>query len=194
MPRAIQDWNSPPHGAGKLTGSDPKSSQQLAESITQLYEEHHAAFFRYLVVSGSTPTEADDLIQEAFLRLFRQLGNPEQVDNPRSWLLRVMQNLRIDSVRRRKRECELDRPEFEYLAQQLCSQEADAESRMIAQERDARVKTALRGLSPRQCEYLMLRAEGLKLREIAEVFRVKVQTVSESCAKAMLELGRVGNE
>jgi DNA-directed RNA polymerase specialized sigma24 family protein len=36
--------------------------------------------------------------------------------------------------------------------------------------------------------------EGLKLREIAEMFGVTVQTVSESCAKAMLKFGNVSDE
>jgi RNA polymerase sigma factor (sigma-70 family) len=65
---------------------------------------------------------------------------------------------------------------------------------MIAREQRARLKQAIRKLAPRQYQYLLLRAEGLKLREIADMFRVSVQTVSESCAKAMLELGRLGHE
>jgi DNA-directed RNA polymerase specialized sigma24 family protein len=44
---------------------------------------------RHLILSGSSAPEAEDLIQEGFLRLFRHLGSGQKVDNPRSWLLRV---------------------------------------------------------------------------------------------------------
>jgi DNA-binding CsgD family transcriptional regulator len=52
----------------------------------------------------------------------------------------------------------------------------------------------LAGLTQRQFEYLLLRAEGLKLGEIAQMFEVTVQTVAESCARAIERLGRVTHE
>ena len=54
----------------RLTGSDPRMNEQLAGYVTGLYEEHYAGLFRHLILSGSTAAEADDLIQEGFLRLF----------------------------------------------------------------------------------------------------------------------------
>jgi len=167
---------------------------KLADYVSELYEEHYRGLFRHLILSGSTSAEADDLIQEGFLRLFRHLGSGHEVDNPRSWLIRVLHNLRIDEIRKYKREFTLEQPEFEYLAAQLCAQGPDAEAQMIANEQRARARKAFSKLAPRQYQYLLLRAEGLKLREIAEMFRVTVQTVSESCAKAMLELGRISDE
>jgi RNA polymerase sigma-70 factor (ECF subfamily) len=168
--------------------------EQLAAYVSGLYEEHHSNLLRHLILSGSTEAEAEDLIQEGFLRLFRHLGSGQQVDNPRSWLLRVLHNLRIDEFRKHKREFALDRPEFECMVAQLRTKGPDAEAQVIALEQQARVQKAIGKLAPRQYQYLLLRAEGLKLREIAEMFRVTVQTVSESCAKAMLELGRLGDE
>jgi RNA polymerase sigma-70 factor (ECF subfamily) len=168
--------------------------ERLADYVSALYEAHHGSLFRHLILSGSTAPEAEDLIQEGYLRLFGHLGSGHQVDNPRSWLLRVLHNLRIDEFRKHKREFALDRPEFECMASQLRTKGPDAEAQVIEQERLARVQKAIGKLAPRQYQYLLLRAEGLKLREIAQIFQVTVQTVSESCAKAMLELGRLGDE
>lgn len=168
--------------------------EHIARHLGRLYEEHHGGLYRHLVLSGSTSTEAEDLIQEGFLRLFRYLSAGNQVDKPYSWLISVVHNLRIDELRKRKREFELDRPEFEGLVQQLRTSLPDAETQVIQRERHARVRKAVEKLAPRQYQYLLLRAEGLKLREIAEMFHVTVQTVSESCAKAMLELGSVADE
>jgi RNA polymerase sigma factor (sigma-70 family) len=105
-----------------------------------------------------------------------------------------MHNLRIDELRKRKRELTLDQLEFTSLIEQLHTEGPDAEAQIIAHEKQVRMQQAISKLAPRQYQYLLLRAEGLKLREIAEMFRVTVQTVSESCAKAMLELGRLGDE
>jgi len=105
-----------------------------------------------------------------------------------------MHNLRIDEVRRHKREFALDCPAFEFLVETLQSEAPDAEAQAIEREHLARVQSAIGKLAPRQYQYLLLRAEGFKLREIASMFRVTVQTVSESCAKAMLELGRLTDE
>lgn len=168
--------------------------EQLAGYVSRLYEELYDGIFRHLILSGSTAPEADDLIQEGFLRLFSHLGSGNQVDKPRSWLLRVTHNLRIDEIRKRKREFTMDQPEFTSLVEQMCTKDPDAEEQIIEREHLARIQKAIGKLAPRQYEYLLLRAEGLKLREIAEIFRVTVQTVSESCAKAMLELGRLGDE
>ena len=146
------------------------------------------------MLSGSSASEADDLIQEGFLRLFRYLAGGHNVENPKSWLMRVLHNIRIDEVRKHKREFALEQPEFEYLIGHLRTVGPDAEAQMIANQELERVQKAIGKLAPRQYQYLLLRAEGLKLREIAEMFRVTVQTVSESCAKAMQELGRLADE
>ena len=74
--------------------------EQLAAYVSGLYEEHYSRLSRHLMLSGSTAAEADDLIQEGFLRLFRHLGSGRQVENPQGWLLRVMHNLRIDEIRK----------------------------------------------------------------------------------------------
>ena len=57
--------------------------EQLAAYVSGLYEEHYGGLFRHLILSGSTGAEADDLIQEGFLRLFRHLGSGREVNNPR---------------------------------------------------------------------------------------------------------------
>lgn len=192
--RAAPGWNNHPTAAIRLTGSNPRMDEQLADYVSKLYEEHYHSLFRHMILSGSTAPEADDLIQEGFLRLFRHLGSGQQVEKPLSWLLRVLHNLRIDEIRKRKRELVLDRSEFEGMVEQLCTKDPDAEAQIIAQEQQVRIKDAIGKLAPRQYQYLLLRADGMKLREIAAMFRVTVQTVSESCAKAMLELGRLSDE
>jgi DNA-directed RNA polymerase specialized sigma24 family protein len=76
--------------------------QDAAELVKQLHEEHYEAVYRYLYLSGSTPADADEFIQEAFLRMFQALRDGGHIERPRNWLLRVAQNLRIESAAVRK--------------------------------------------------------------------------------------------
>jgi DNA-binding CsgD family transcriptional regulator len=49
-------------------------------------------------------------------------------------------------------------------------------------------------LTKRQYQYMLLRAEGMKLREIAELYGVAVASVAEACGRAMETLGRLSHE
>lgn len=116
------------------------------------------------------------------------------MDQPKSWLMRVVHNIRVDRYRKQKREIGFEGPQVVQAVDRLFAHEPDPETRLLTLERHRRVKASFRSLSPQQSQYLLLRAEGMKLREIAEMFGVTVQTVSESCAKAMLKFGKVSDE
>ncbi|MCA9036781.1 MAG: sigma-70 family RNA polymerase sigma factor [Planctomycetaceae bacterium] len=73
------------------------------QQLQQLWTEHSAAL---LLVArghckGATETLADDCVQEAFIRLAAQDPQP---DHPKAWLLRVVRNLAIDTIRRKQRQ------------------------------------------------------------------------------------------
>jgi DNA-directed RNA polymerase specialized sigma24 family protein len=88
---AWDPWNAPE--MARLTMAN---REETVELIKRLYDEHYDAVFRYLYLSGSTMSDADEFIQEAFLRLFETLRDGGQIEKPRNWLLRVAHNLRHD--------------------------------------------------------------------------------------------------
>ncbi len=167
--------------------------QDASQTVAQLYTMHAFSLHRYLLLTGSRPADAEELIQEAFLRLFRCMRDGEQVDNPKAWLIRVLQNLRTDKVRRDSGHHVLvDRaagtPALR-VAPELTPEEA-----MIEQERFVLLQNAMDTLPERQYQYLVMRSEGLTLREIAEVHGVAVQSVAETCARAIRRLGKLIHE
>ncbi|HYL39156.1 MAG TPA: sigma-70 family RNA polymerase sigma factor [Bryobacteraceae bacterium] len=168
--------------------------RELSGQVDQFYDEHYEAVYRYLVLSGSLPADADEILQEAFIRLFRLLSTGGRVEKPRNWLLRVCHNLRVDEVRREDRNPSVTQQAFERYARAEPDPQPNPESRMLAGERIERVRTALGQLNKRQREFLLLRADGLKLREIAELYGVTVQSVAESCARAIDKLGKLIHE
>lgn len=80
----------------------------MSELTTSAWQQHHSAVLGYLRRRVGDPMLAEDLAQEAFLRLHKArppLAEPPQI---RSWLLRAAHNLLVDHFRARKGEVPLD--------------------------------------------------------------------------------------
>lgn len=161
------------------------------ERVEQLYQELYSPVYRYLVLTGSVAEDADELTQETFLRLFRSLHAGQKVEKPKQWLISVAHNLRYDWQERERR-----RPMKVELTDETTRPDPspDPETAALETERKVQVERALGRLTVRQAEYLHLRAEGLKLREIADMYGITVQTVAESCARAIERLGMPEDE
>ena len=173
----------------------PICSVNDARTTTEhVYAEHHASIYRYLVLTGSAPPDAEELVQEAFLRLFRFLQVGRKVDRPKNWLISVVHNLRSDQWQKENRERSVFQEPLSGADAQPVDAAPDPEASLLLEERTERLRQAMDRLTERQCAYLHLRAEGLKLREIAELYGVSVQAVAEASARAIHLLGRMADE
>jgi RNA polymerase sigma-70 factor (ECF subfamily) len=164
------------------------------EIVARIYALHATSLHRYLLLSGCQPADADELLQEAFLRLFRALRQGEQLENPKAWLIRVLQNLRTDKARKESVYSYAAPEEFSGMTPAWAGHRPSPEEALIDQERFDRLHEAMRSLSERQYQYLLLRSEGLTFREIAELHSVAIQSVAETCARAIERLGILTHE
>ena len=71
------------------------------QQVTELYESSRAGVLRYLLSSGLDAGRAEEVMQEAFLRLYSALQSGEELINPRGWLFRVAHNLAMDGIKHR---------------------------------------------------------------------------------------------
>jgi RNA polymerase sigma-70 factor (ECF subfamily) len=162
-----------------------------SESL-RLYEEHYESCYRFLILSGCSTDECLDLLQEGFLRLHQNLRKGVRIESPRSWLIRVLERLRIDEFRRASRVSSFgDFPD--YIWDHHIATESSPEAAALDKERTEKLKAAVRGLTATQRRYLMLRAEGLKFREIAELHSVTIGSVFDACARALKAIGKQRN-
>lgn len=132
------------------------------------------------------PTDAEDLVQETYLRAYRGFGGFQEGTNLRAWLYRILTNTFINSYRAKKRrpdETELDEVEDLYLYRKLGGLEAatvgrSAEDELMDWFTDAEVKDAVEAL-PDQFRMAVLLAdvEGFSYKEIAEILDVPIGTV-----------------
>jgi|ERR1700733_8281172 len=155
--------------------------------VVDLYDELRLPLYGYLICMGLTPQEADDVIQDAFLRLVRFLQDGGQIKSHRSWIYRVAHNLGVNLQKRERRlVADLDEDDAVELARTPVA--ATPEELYLRKEQCRRLDSAISQLTKRQRECLHLRAEGLRYHEIAEVLGITISGVADALQRAILHL------
>jgi RNA polymerase sigma-70 factor (ECF subfamily) len=144
----------------------------------RLFAELHPPVFRYVHRLTGDPDLAADIAQEAFVRLFRRDGLPDDV---RPWLFRVAGNLVRDRARRRATAVR-----FRYAAEQIAADVPDRPDEALERaEQVERVRAVLDTLRPRDRKILMMREEGFSYEEIAGVIGVGRRSVPTLVMRAL---------
>jgi RNA polymerase sigma-70 factor, ECF subfamily len=132
------------------------------------------------------PADAEDLVQETYLKAYRAFDSFQEGTNLKSWLYKILTNTFINSYRSKRRRpalSELDDVEDLYLYHRLGGLEAaaagrSAEDLVLDHFTEAEVKAAVESL-PEQFRLAVLLAdvEGFSYKEIAEILDVPIGTV-----------------
>ena len=160
-----------------------------SSEVTTLYHELRKPLLRYLVCLGLSADEAQDVVHDAFLRLQRHLADGVAQDNIRGWLFRVAHNQarnRQVSYHRRFAEPLEDAADFQ-------TRQASPEQNLLRREKFRRLSAAMRELAESERATLLLRAEGLRYREIAEVLGMATSTVADTVERAIRKLAEKCN-
>ena len=154
-----------------------------------LFQELRTPLLRYLVCLGLTHDEAQDVIQDAFLSLHRHMSSGGSAEDTRAWLFRVAHN------QARNRQLSYERRNGAPL-DSLVDAPLDAaspEQAILEKEKFRRLGSAIRTLAPSERECLLLRASGLRYREIGEVLGVATSTVADTVERAIRKLAEKCN-
>ena len=155
---------------------------------TALYRELRKPLLRYLVCLGLSGDEAQDVVQDAFLTLHRHLAAGGSQENIRGWLFRVAHN------QARNRQTSYDRRFSAPLGEiDRISDAATPERVVLEKERFRKLGEAIRLLSERERECLLLRGGGLRYREIGEVLGIPTATVGDTIERAIKKLAEKCN-
>lgn len=156
--------------------------QEFAEQAMQYAPQLYSAALRMT----RNRADAEDLVQEAYLRGFRSFHTFTDGTNLRAWLFRILTNAYINSYRAKQRrpdETELGEVEDLYLYRRLGSFETAAAA-MSAEEQfldlftDDEVKAALEGLPENfRLPVLLADVDGFAYKEIAEMLDIPIGTV-----------------
>ena len=148
------------------------------------YDRENLPLRRYLVFLGMDPDSARETVQETFLKLHEHLLADGDRTNLRAWLYRVAHNL-ARNAQSAFHASKTDLLADVTLAGEFASGSQSAEDELLAKERLMLLHQAIGQLSAVQRECLVLRAQGLKYREIAEVMNLSVSTVAENVQRGL---------
>ena len=127
--------------------------------------------------------DAEDLVQEVYLRAYRGFGGFQEGTNLRAWMYRILTNTFINTYRKKQREpivVQDEEIEDWYLYNRLGESgvEASAESEVLDQIPDEEVQRALEALPEGfRLAVLLADVEGFSYKEIAEILDVPIGTV-----------------
>ena len=149
----------------------------LPALVGNLVREHSALLYRVALSIVPNPAEAEDVVQDAFLRVLQRPHQLAGIVEVRAWLVRIAWNLALDR-RRRIRPEQMD-PAF---AEALVSANLPADERLAEARRMAQVLTAIERLPEKERQALLLTAfDQLSTAEIATILGK-----SESGVRALL--------
>jgi len=174
--------------------------------FAELAMPYMSALYSAALRMTRNPSDAEDLVQETYLRAYRGFGGFHDGTNLKAWLYKILTNTFINTYRAKKRrpeQVDLDDTEDFFLYRRLGGLEAveaqrSPESEVLDAIPDELVKAALESL-PEQFRMAVLLAdvEGFSYKEIAEIMDVPIGTVMsrlhrgrKALQKQLWEFGR----
>lgn len=140
---------------------------------------------------GLSVQDAEDVIQEVFMSLFRHLHLRRSRESLRGWIFQVAHNLAL----KKRLAIQKNRP-VEDPDGVLSDQQADVglspEEQLMMNEKRSCLLAVVRVLPELDRHCLRLRAEGLRYREIAGVLGISLGSVSVSLTRSLARLERAG--
>ena len=181
---------------GHLTGllalpeTEAAPSVDHSAQLTALVNEYSGTLYRVAFSISRNAAEAEDMVQETFLRVLRHRDRLPEIRDARVWLIRITWNLVLDRKRRQK-----TRPENEDIAdlvRVLPAKELRADQAVIAAQRHARVLALIDELSRKEREALLLSAvDELSNAEIAAVLGITESSVRSRLFRARRDLAEM---
>ncbi|MDJ0709424.1 MAG: RNA polymerase sigma factor [Woeseiaceae bacterium] len=173
------------------------SSESHNATFEKLVRPHFDRLYRLAFRLAGRKAEADDLFQELLIKAFGKLDDLVSIDEPGSWLSRVMYNLFIDEQRRfaRRRMHIVDEGYLsgEGLAGFAGTEDPERDQRRLEQLQQ--LDAALQQLSDEHRIIVLLHdTEGYKLEEIHDLMDIPVGTVKSRLHRARTRLREILTE
>jgi RNA polymerase sigma-70 factor, ECF subfamily len=169
-------WMEIPNSAVEDQARQHADEQALAGLVNQ----YAATLYRVAFSVLRNSADAEDAVQEAFMRVLRHRERLDEVRDRRVWLIRIVWNIVLDRKRRAKTRPETD--DVSELARVLPAGGLSADQRAMAAQHHAHVLQCLEQLPAKERQVLMLSA----FEELSSVEIAAVLTITESSVRSRL--------
>jgi RNA polymerase sigma-70 factor, ECF subfamily len=162
---------------------DQARERAQQEALEALVDQYATTLYRVAFSVLRNQSDAEDAVQEAFLRVLRHRETLGDIRDHRVWLIRIVWNIVLDRKRRAKTRPETD--DIADVARVMPATGLTAEERAAAAQHHAHVLTCVEKLPAREREVMMLSAfEELSSVEIAAVLDVTESSVRSRLFRA----------
>ena len=167
-----------------------------ASDLMAVVAHYQSPLLRYVgQMLGRIDHEAEDIVQEAFIRLHRQVTGhgSGSVKHLTAWLFRVTHNLTIDMLRQRSKRRRLPKTAVDssVLSEEQAADELDALGEVLRQEARQVALRELAQLDDQQRQVVLLKViQGMTLRQVAEVVDISVSLVNYRLNQGLTELAQ----
>jgi RNA polymerase sigma-70 factor (ECF subfamily) len=189
----LTGWLYTPRLGAESSSSARSTAQADAaadQAIAALVEEYAQSLYRVAFSVTRNAAEAEDAVQETFLRVLKNKAKLSEIRNLRVWLVRITWNVVLDRKRRAKVRPETD--DVADLARVLPCNRIGAESAAIASEGYLRILALIDTLPRKEREALLLSAiEELPTAEIASVLETSESSVRSRLFRARQSLAKM---
>lgn len=149
-----------------------------------IIDENQAALLRYAERLLNDEILAQDAVQVAFIKYFR--NKPEKIKNTRAWLFKILRNHCFNILRKQKNKAEIM---LDETTAKTYKHSDSPDRSLINAESSAIVRQSINKLKPRHKEVIVLKLEhGKSYKEIAEILDITVSNVGFILHSAMNEL------
>ena len=174
-----------------VLGGDP-------DAFRVLVERHGRRLFRLAYRMTGSEHDAEEIVQDAFLRAYRRLDRFEARANFGTWLYRICANCALDLMRRQRAEQARreptprdDDPDAGDPLEATASAEPGPERLMLSAELGAGVRAAMNSLSATErAAFLLRHVEGFSIEEIARSLGLNIGATKNSVFRAVQKLRR----
>ena len=162
---------------------------EIEREIMELFEQFRNPLLRYALSFGIPVHDAEEVIQEVFLSLFRHLQLRRSRKNLRGWVFRVAHNLALKQLYANQR-LHAKTTSARAIAEEQLDPSPDPEEQFASTQKRQRLMAVVHALPEADQGCLRLRAEGLRYREIAAVLGMSLGAVSLSLTRSLARLIR----
>ena len=164
------------------------------ERFDGLVRPHFEALYRSARRMTQSKQDAEDLLQEVFIKALSWLDELEKIEFPRAWLMKVMYNTFVDQARKEQRS---------PMSLAMMAEEAGEPDRLPSEvdtppkaaDREIRIEQitrAMRHMDSDHCALIAMRdVEGLSINELCRITGMPAGTVKAQLHRARKKLGRL---
>ncbi|AKL96833.1 RNA polymerase, sigma-24 subunit, ECF subfamily [Clostridium aceticum] len=162
----------------------------MDRDFTLLYEKYKQPIFSYIYYLSQNTTEAEEVCQDVFLKVYLNIDKFEGRSSLRTWIYRIAKNTFLEYKRKTKKEVLME--EITLLNDPLLDEASSPEDCLLNNEAHIRIKETLMKISEKHRTFIILRdIQNLSYQEISEITDLKLNTVKVNIYRARSEFEKI---